>query len=170
MRREQPVVFGLGARRTSGGQSSGQRAPHSLRCGSGRKARNTGSARSGNPSGHRRRPFLAISNRGSHVRALGQHSLSHYRSCHAAYDLKKLRGKQIVRRINRTRRYQPLPEGLRAITALFVLTNKAIKPLLATAQPLRPTRGAQNPRAIDAHYHAVRVAMRGLFDELGVAA
>jgi len=104
------------------------------------------------------------------VRALGQHSQSHYRSCHAAYDLKKLRGKQIVRRINRTRRYQPLPEGLRAITALFVLTNKAIKPLLATAQPLRPTRGAQNPRAIDAHYHAVRVAMRGLFDELGVAA
>src|SRR5262249_6339996 len=60
--------------------------------------------------------------------ALSQHSLSHYRPCHAAYVLKKLRGKQIVHRINRTRRYQPLPEGLRAITALFVLTNKAINP------------------------------------------
>ena len=104
------------------------------------------------------------------VRALGHHSQSHYRSCHAAYDLKKLRGKQIVRRINRTRRYQPLPEGLRAITALFVLTNKAIKPLLAAARPLRPSRGAQNPRRIDAHYHAIQLAMRGLFDELGVAA
>ncbi len=104
------------------------------------------------------------------VRALGQHSQGGYGSSHAAYDLKKLRGKQIVRRIDRTRRYQPLPAGLRAITALFVLTNKAIRPLLAGAQQLRPARGAQNPRAIDAHYDAIRLAMRGVFDELGVAA
>jgi hypothetical protein len=79
--------------------------------------------------------------------------------------LKKLPKKQIVRRINRTRRHQPLPEGLRAITALFVLNNKAIEPSLAAAQPLRPTRGAQNPRAIDAHYQVVQLAMRGLFDD-----
>ena len=56
------------------------------------------------------------------------------------------------------------------MTALVVLTNKAIKPLLAAAQELRPTRGAQNPRAIDAHYDAIRVAMQGLFKELGMAA
>ena len=104
------------------------------------------------------------------VRALGKHSQSQYRSCQAAYDLKKLRGKQIVRRIDQTRRYQPLPAGLRAITALLVLTNKAIKPLLAGAEQLRPPRGAQNPRAIDAHYDAIRLAMQGVFDELGVAA
>jgi hypothetical protein len=32
-----------------------------------------------------------------------------------------------------------------------------------------PLRGAQ-PEAIDAHYHAIRVAMRGVFYELGIAA
>jgi hypothetical protein len=64
----------------------------------------------------------------------------------AAYDLKKLRGKHIVRRIGHTRRYEPLLSGLRAMTALVVLRNKAIKPLLAAAQPLHPTRGPHNPK------------------------
>ena len=52
------------------------------------------------------------------------------------YDLKKLRGKHIVCRIGRTRRYEPLPGGLRA-TALVVLCNKAIKPLLAASTTSR---------------------------------
>jgi hypothetical protein len=89
---------------------------------------------------------------------------------HAAYDLKKLRGKQIVRRIGHTHRYEPLASGLRAITALIVLRNKAIKPLLAAARPLHPTRGELNPKPIDAHYHALRFAMHGVFHELGIAA
>ena len=38
---------------------------------------------------------------------------------HAAYDLKKLRGKRIVCRIGHTRRYETLASGLRAITALI---------------------------------------------------
>jgi len=104
------------------------------------------------------------------VRALSKQRQSEYGPRHAAYDLKKLRGKQIVQRIGRTRRYQPLPAGLRAMTALIVLRNKAIKPLLAAAQRLRPTRGAHNPRAIDRHYDAVRLAMQGVFHELGLAA
>ena len=56
------------------------------------------------------------------------------------------------------------------MTALVVLRNKAIRPLLAAAQELRPTRGAQNPKALDTHYDAIRVAMQGVFHELGLAA
>jgi hypothetical protein len=56
------------------------------------------------------------------------------------------------------------------MTALIVLRNKAIKPLLAAAQELRPARQAQNPRAIDHHYDAIRLAMKGVFQELGIAA
>ncbi len=89
---------------------------------------------------------------------------------HAAYDLKKLRGKHIVCRIGHTRRYEPLASGLRAITALVLLRNKAIKPLLAAARPLHPTHGTLNPKPIDAHYHALRFAMQGIFHELGIAA
>ena len=104
------------------------------------------------------------------VRALSKQSPCQYGPRHAAYDLKKLRGKHIVRRIGHTRLYEPLPTGLRAITALLVLRNKAIKPLLAAAQARHPTRGAHNPKPIDAHYQAIRVAMKGVFHELGLAA
>jgi len=104
------------------------------------------------------------------VCASRQQTPLHYGPRQAAYDLKKLRGKHIVRRIGRTRRYEPLPSGLRAMTALLVLRNKAIKPLLAAAQPLRPTRGPHNPKPIDRHYHTINVAMHGVFHELGLAA
>jgi len=104
------------------------------------------------------------------VRASGNQSLSTYGPREAAYDLKKLRGKQIVRRIGATRRYEPMPSGLRAITALLVLRDKAIKPLLAAAQEITPARGGQNPRAIDRHYQDLRTAMQGVFHELRIAA
>ena len=104
------------------------------------------------------------------VCASHQQNPLHYGPRQAAYDLKKLRGKHIVHRIGHTRRYEPLPSGLRAMTALLVLRNKAIKPLLAAAQPLRPTRGPHNPKPIDHHYHTINVAMQGVFHELGLAA
>jgi hypothetical protein len=104
------------------------------------------------------------------ARALGKQTTDQYGPTRAAYDLKKFRGQQIVQRIGQTCRYQANPAGLKAITALIVLRDKAIKPLLAAAQALRPRRGALNPRPLDAHYDAVRSAMRGVFDELGIAA
>jgi hypothetical protein len=104
------------------------------------------------------------------VCVLSKQTAAQYGPTRAAYDLKKLRGKQIIRRVGQTRRYEAVPAGLRAITALVVLRNKAIKPLLAAAQEARPKRGAWNPKPLDAHYEAIRVAMRGVFHELGLAA
>jgi hypothetical protein len=104
------------------------------------------------------------------VCALGQQTPAHYGPTRAAYDLKKFRGQQIVQRIGQTRRYAACSTGLKAITALVVLRDKAIKPLLAAARERRPSRGAQNPTPLDAHYDAVRFAMRGVFHELGIAA
>ena len=97
-------------------------------------------------------------------------STPHYGVRQAAYDLKKLRGKKIVRRIGKTRRYESMTKGLKAMAALVVLRNKAIQPLLVAAQDLRPSRGAQNPQALDTHYATIRTAMQGVFQELGLAA
>jgi hypothetical protein len=106
----------------------------------------------------------------THVCLLGKLNPLQYGPRHAAYDLKKLRGKHIVQRIGRTCRYDTRPTGLRAMTALIVLRNRAIKPLLAAARPLRPARGSLNPKPIDRHYHAINLAMQGVFHELGLAA
>ena len=129
-----------------------------------------GKARCGDFRRKYSRPGCLHRSHRSKVRALGNQSLSAYGPRQAAYDLKKLRGKQIVRRIGSTRRYEPLPSGLRAITALLVLRNKAIKPLLAAAEEIAPNNGGQNPRAIDRYYLDLQRAMQGVFYELGIAA
>jgi hypothetical protein len=51
----------------------------------------------------------------------------------------------------------------------MVLREKAIRPWLAAVQPLRPSRGSQNPTALDRHYETVRIGIAGVFRELGVA-
>lgn len=92
-----------------------------------------------------------------------------YRSRHASYDLKKLRGKNWVQPIGNSRRYETLPDGLRAMTALLVLREKVIKPVLAGAG--RPRRGPKpkHEAPLDLQYHILRTEMRTLFLLLGVA-
>jgi hypothetical protein len=104
------------------------------------------------------------------VRNLGGPAASNYGRHQASYDLKKFRGKQVVQRLPRKQRYQPLPQGLKVLAALLVLRDKVIQPLLAAALQTRPTHGAQNPTRLDHHYETLRVGMQGLFHELGIAA
>lgn len=92
-----------------------------------------------------------------------------YRPRHASYDLKKLRGKNWVRPIGNSRRYETLPDGLRAMTALLVLREKVIKPVLAGAG--KPKRGPKpkHETPLDLQYHTLHTEMRTLFHLLGVA-
>ena len=41
----------------------------------------------------------------------------------AAYDLKKFRGKELVRLVGKSRRYEPTPDGLQMISALMVVAR-----------------------------------------------
>ena len=59
---------------------------------------------------------------------------------------------------------------LRALTALVVLREKVIRPLLAASTRPEPHSKLSNPTPIDQHYENLRAGMRGLFTELGVAA
>jgi hypothetical protein len=104
------------------------------------------------------------------VRNLGGPAASDYGRHQASYDLKKFRGKQMVHRLDGKQRYEPLPQGLKALAALLILRDKVIQPLLAGALQTRPTRGAQNSTRLDHHYETLRVGMRDLFQELGIAA
>ena len=104
------------------------------------------------------------------VRALSGEAESAYGPRRAAYDLKKLRGKGMVRKIGTSRRYETEPAGLRAITALVVLREKVIRPLLAASQRPEPQIKANHPTPVDQHYEHLRVGMRDLFTALGIAA
>jgi len=53
------------------------------------------------------------------------------------------------------------------MAALLVLLDKAIKPLLAAAQPIGGSRPPQNPAPRDIHHQAIRASMRGGFPRTG---
>ena len=93
-----------------------------------------------------------------------------YKARHASYDLKKLRGKNWVSRIGKSRRYETGPAGLQTITALLVLREKVIKPVLAGAG--KPKRGPKpkDEAPVDAQYRILQREMHTLLHLLGIAA
>ncbi len=79
-----------------------------------------------------------------------------------------------MRRLERSHRYQLLPDGVATITALVVLREEVLKPLLAaTRSPLTPIRlktGRKSrfwDRAQD-HYQRLRRQMHALLTDLRV--
>jgi hypothetical protein len=94
---------------------------------------------------------------------------SDYQARHAAYDLKKLRGKHLVEKVGNSRRYLAPNAGLRTITALLMLRDKVFKPVLSN----RNTQGQRPPKngnPLDVHYHNLKQEMRRLFKTLKIAA
>ena len=103
------------------------------------------------------------------VRARTGWTTKKYSTRSAAYDLAKLRGKKLVRRVKRSRRYCTDARGVRTMCAYLVLREKVIKPLLAgVVRPLG--RPPKNVSALDQHYVALREQLHRTFDTIGLAA
>lgn len=93
-----------------------------------------------------------------------------YTSGKASYDLRKFRGKNLVRKIENSRRYKATQKGLRAMVAILTLREQVIKPILAaTAKPIRRQK-AKNQHPVNHHYHNIQLEMRELFNTIGLAA
>ncbi len=97
---------------------------------------------------------------------LGDKSNS-YLSRHAAYDLKKLRGKQWVEKVGKSRRYTVSHHGLKTMSALIILRDKVIKPVLAGVAA-KPKRRIKNDTKLDKQYRAVHDEMQSLFHTIGL--
>jgi len=76
----------------------------------------------------------------------------------------------MVRKIAASRRYEPETAGLQAMTALVVLREKVIRPLLAASQRPETPSKPNHPTPVDHHYQQLQASMRGLFAALGIAA
>jgi len=117
-----------------------------------------------NPSG-----FVVAQRAAKVCEVLGCRAVA-YRPRHAYRDLKKLRAKAMVFKVEDTRRYKATPEGLRTLVALCVLREKAIKPLLARARRRRGGRKPRNRGAIDVHYEIIQIRMQDLYQAIGLVA
>jgi hypothetical protein len=104
------------------------------------------------------------------VQAMTGQTERDYTTRQAADDLKKLRGKHLVVKPDRSRRYHAPLEALRAITALLVLRDQVIGPILAGVRVPRRGRKPATWTPADRHYEALRRDMKALFDDLGIAA
>jgi DNA-binding transcriptional ArsR family regulator len=95
---------------------------------------------------------------------------SDYQPRQASYDLKKLRGKGLVYRTERSRRYETTIEGVRTIAAFITLREKVLLPLLANAGKRKTGPKPPNRRDIDIHYDNIQIEMQKIFEHLNIAA
>jgi hypothetical protein len=97
-------------------------------------------------------------------------STPNYGARRAAYDLKKLRGKNLLTRIAKSQRYRIPAEAIRTIAALVILREKDLRPILAGVAKTTPPRKSNNRTLIDDYSETIRQDMFTLFDDLRVAA
>jgi hypothetical protein len=92
-----------------------------------------------------------------------------YKPRHASYDLKKLRGKQWLQPIAKSRSYQVAPDGLRTMTALLVLREMVFRPLLAGARFIGSPSLPERSNPLDDLYRTLRADLLNLFGLIGMS-
>src|SRR5215471_3771934 len=104
------------------------------------------------------------------VRTQQGRAMGSYGDRKASYDLRKLRGKSLVERVGKTRRYWVRRPGIRTLAALLILREQVIKPVLAGV--CRPKRGRppKNLHPLDLHYQKLKVEMLATLKTLKLAA
>ena len=91
-----------------------------------------------------------------------------YTTRQAAYDLRKLRAKNLIVKPGRSRRYHLPPQPARIITALLTLREQVISPILAGIQSPRRGRKPAHWTSIDRDYETLRTQMQTLFHHLNI--
>ena len=86
----------------------------------------------------------------------------------AAYDLRKLRGKQLVDRLGRSHRYHVPPDAARVLAGLVALRDQVIAPILAGIRSPRQGRKPSHWTAVDRDYEQIRITMQKLFHDLAI--
>ena len=86
----------------------------------------------------------------------------------AGYDLRKLRGKHLVDKPGRTRRYQVRAPAARTIAALLTLRDQVIAPILAAVRSPRIGRKPAHWTRVDRDYERIRIDMQTLFTDLAI--
>jgi hypothetical protein len=85
-----------------------------------------------------------------------------------AYDLRKLRGKGLVAKPGRTRRYHVPEDAARTVAALHAVRGQVIAPILAGVRTPRRGRPPATLTQIDRDYETLRADMQTLFRDLGI--
>jgi len=113
---------------------------------------------------------FTVSDFAQKTRDITGRSETEYTIRQAAYDLRKLRGKGLIQKPARTRRYHVSPEAARIIAGIAALRDHIIAPILAGFRGPRPGRPPKTKTRIDRDYDTLRTGMCTLFTDLGISA
>jgi hypothetical protein len=91
-----------------------------------------------------------------------------YSTRQAAYDIRKLRGHNLVTKIGRSHRYHVPAQAARTIVAILTLRDQVISPIIAGVRVPRRGRPPATWTTIDRDYEALRRNMHTLFDHLAL--
>jgi hypothetical protein len=102
------------------------------------------------------------------VHAMTGQTDSDYTSRQGAYDLRKLRGKDLITKPGRARRYHTPNPAAGTIAALLTLRDQVIGPILAGIRSPRLGRKPATWTPIDRDYEKIRIDMQTLLHDLGI--
>jgi len=93
-----------------------------------------------------------------------------YTARQGAYDIRKLRAKNLITPKPRSRRYLTPPGAVRTIAGILILRDQVLIPCLAGIRAPELTPAATQPHPADQHYENLRNQMRALLHDCGLAA
>ena len=102
------------------------------------------------------------------VHAMTGQTHATYNTRQAAYDLRKLRGTELISKPRGTRRYDLPGPAARTISALLTLRDHVIAPILAGVKVRRHYHVPARLTPIDQDYEHLRTDMATLFGHLGI--
>jgi len=112
---------------------------------------------------------FAVAQFTAQVQTITGQTRDRYSTRQGAYDLRKLRAKQLVTKPGRTRRYHVPGDAARTIAAILTIRDKVIAPLIAGVRTPRQGRPPNHWTNIDRDYETLRRGMQALFGHLGIA-
>lgn len=93
-----------------------------------------------------------------------------YTARQAAYDIRKLRAKNLITREGRSRRYHVPADAARTIAGIVILRDQVIVPCLAGIRAPGTGCPPASPDTTDQHYQKLRSQMRELLHDRGLTA
>jgi hypothetical protein len=103
------------------------------------------------------------------VHALTGQTDADYSTRQAAYDLRKLRAKDLLVKPGRSRRYHVPPDAVRTITAVTAFRDRVLAALLGGLRSKRPVAPSSTWSDVEHDYENLRLDMQSLFQHLGIA-
>lgn len=95
---------------------------------------------------------------------------STYTPAKAAYDIRKLRGKALVEKIENTRKYKTTKKGIETIVSILSITQKILPTILSSVNKNVLSVNPEEMSELDNHYLKIKNEINAIYNSFGIKA